>query len=37
MMNTRDQTIAPGLDTPLRVPPPNGKYMGGCRMLHDLS
>ena len=37
MMNTRDQTISPGLDTPLSVPPPSGKYIGGCRMLHGLS
>ena len=37
MMNTRDHTISPGLETPASVPPPSGKYIGGWRMLHDLS
>jgi hypothetical protein len=30
---TRLQTISPGLLTPLSVPPPNGKYIGGWRSL----
>ncbi len=29
----RDQTISPGFETPLSVPPPEGKYIGGCRSL----
>ena len=31
--NTLLQTIQPGLDTPLSVPPPNRKYISGCRSL----
>ena len=30
---TRLQTISPGLLTPLSVPPPRRKYIGGCRSL----
>ena len=30
---TRLQTTAPGLLTPLMVPPPRAKYMGGWRSL----
>ena len=33
MRKTRDQTISPGRETPLNVPPPRGKNMGGWRML----
>ena len=33
MMNTRLQTISPGLLTPLIVPPPRPKYIGGWRSL----
>ena len=32
-MKIRDQTISPGLEIPLSVPPPLGKYMAGCRSL----
>jgi len=29
----RDQTISPGLETPLSVPPPRRKYISGWRSL----
>ena len=32
-MKTRLQTISPGLLTPLSVPPPRRKYIGGWRSL----
>ena len=33
MTNTRLQTTCPGLETPVTVPPPRRKYMGGWRWL----